>query len=270
VAASYNGKQWPEYDETYASFTTDTYSLEQEQEGNIRSVSFAGSMRPVKKLSVGAGFTKWFGRWKWRDAETEDYPVSLWREGTSHYNGQCVYVGVQGQVGRLSLGTTVYSPFRLMDEDIKDNYGWQEQAHQELDGAIHVGIAYLLSSDLTLGTGFGYQPGFALRHQESQSEYEDRYGASSELSCGIEYALNFKKTRLPIYFMYQARWMPQAAEFSFLHYYDTEESDEHALSNRFAAGTSLMFKRIGFHIAAHWSRRSEQATFVDYLLPPWS
>lgn len=273
IAAAYNGRQSPEFDDSYVPAVDELIPFENEREGHISSASVGIGVQIVPSLSLGIGWTRWSGELKWRTVEAAgDSSYELNRQ-TSNYIGSGWQAGIMGQVGRLSLGAVVYFPQELMrgKGTQKLYFFTAERSYQQslkFNGALKGGAAYRFRSGLALGVGYSYQHNFVYQYKEGQDTFGEEYGGSTTLSGGIEYTLNFKKVHLPVYFGYQAGWMPEIQEFSGNRLVMVSKTDQQLFHDRYSLGVGLIYGSAGIHLTTQWMRSSLHIT--DLPLPPYS
>jgi len=270
VAAAYNGRQSPEFDESYVSAVNELITLKNEREGHIGSASLGIGVQLVPNLSLGIGWTRWFGELKWRTVEAAgDSSYELNRQ-TSNYIGSGWQAGIMGQVGRLSLGAVIYFPQKLMTAKgtLKPYSIFKERSYQEnlkFSGALKGGAAYHFKSGLALGVGYSYQLSFVNQYKEESYTFDREHGSSTRLTGGIEYTLNLKKVRLPLYFGYQACWMPEFHSFVGCGLLGISRDDQQQFQDKYSLGAGLIYGSVGLHLTTQWAHSSLQIT--DFYLP---
>ncbi|MDZ7261244.1 MAG: hypothetical protein ONB05_03940 [candidate division KSB1 bacterium] len=265
IAAAYNGKQFWEFDGSHLGERQNSTSTI-ERKGDIQSASLGFAGHISSNISLGVGWTKWFGKNKWNLNGSHSESGN----GSLDYTGQGWQIGLQGQFTRLSVGAVIYFPHELMtgsslfrDELIRAG---ELQHSQEFNGALNLGVAYHLSSHWTIGFGYGYQKSFLFQTQQGQWHYQERFKGSSKFSGGVEYDLAFNKAHLPLYLGYQRYQMPKSSGHSPFGFLLMSKSDKDLIQNELVLGASLIFKTFGFYFDTKWTRSSFH---IDGLPPPW-
>lgn len=269
VAASYNGRQWSRMDERFFNSAVKAlagYNLQ--RTGHLGSASLGLATRPFAKLSLGVGWTKWFGKTEWK--------YSTISEGSADFAAQGWHLGLNSQVGPFSLGTVFYLPHKVMSGkgEVVEGIDWlRRQAvttqTQEFRGAIDLGIAYRLRS-WTFGLDYAYQKSTAFEYKEGQRQYKDMVRAEKRIGAGVEYMFRIARLRLPIYFAYRAYLLPEDESFVPWQYWRITELEQRDFWGEWDMGFALLYRSLGLYTSATWSRSSCEMSGTDFLTPPWS
>lgn len=276
VAVAYNNRQSPEYnDETYIPPVKELIELTNEREGQIGSASVGIGVELLHSLSLGIGWTKWFGEMKWSTIEALGDLFHTINRQTTDYNGSGWHAGVMGQAGRLSLGAVIYFPQELVTgEGVPEGYYFTDDIAYEqslkFNGGFKGGVAYNPISSLTLGLGYSYRHGFIDQYRTGGDTLSEEYGSSTGLSGGIEYTLNLNKVHLPVYFGYFTSWMPEFPSFGDNGLVSISKDDRQRYSDRYSLGAGLIYGPFGLHLNAQWAQRSLTMSLASTLLPPWT
>jgi len=266
VAASYNGRQWPRFDERFfasAMKTLAEYSLE--RTGHIGSASLGLATRPFAKLSLGVGWTKWFGKTEWR--------YSTHNKGSADFAAQGWHLGLNSQAGPLSLGAVVYLPHKVM-RGKGEAPDWRTAKvattqTQKFRGAIDVGLAYRLRS-LTFGLGYAYQRSTAFEFAEGLDRDTEMLKAEKRIGAGAEWELKWPRFRLPLYVAYRAYLLPKDDIFVPWPSWRITESEKRDFRGEWNLGFALLYRSVELYVSATWSRSSCEILGTEFLTPPWS
>lgn len=276
VAVAYNSRQSPEYDDSiYMPAVKEIIELTNEREGQIGSASVGIGVELLPNLSLGIGWTRWFGELKWSTVEAVVDPFYIINSQTSDYNGSGWHAGIMGQVGRLSLGAVIYLPQELMrGKGVQEgHYLTNDRSYEQslkFNGAFKGGAAYRFRSSLALGIGYSYQHGFVYQYKSGEDTFSEEYGSSTGLSGGIEYTLNLNKVHLPVYFGYYAGRLPEIPSFGDNGLLGISRDDRQRYYARYSLGAGLIYGPVGLHLAVLWAHRSLTMNITDYFVPSWS
>ncbi|NOY57630.1 MAG: hypothetical protein GXO75_01675 [Calditrichaeota bacterium] len=263
AAASFNGKQWPAFDERYLSANRNIFSYELKKTGHIRSASIGLAAKLSEKYSVGIGWTKWFGGNNWHYGKE--------RSGTADYSAQRWHLGFMGQIGGLSIGTVVYFPSQFVSGSNKTN-SWNQpsslQFSQNYNYDAKFGFAYRLLRRCTIAVGYSHQFPFEFHYAQQNRQNKVKYNKGKELSGGIEYQFTFAKIKMPIYFGYHAIWPPQGIGHIPYDFFEITRKTDRSFLKRYVFGTHLQYKNIGLYFDAQWMRDFYE--IIERNVPPWS
>jgi len=265
AAASFNGEQWPTFDERYLSSGRNVFSYQLKKTGHIRSASMGLAAKLNKKYSVGIGWTKWLGKNNWYYGKE--------RSGTADYSGQRWHLGFSGQLGRLSLGSVVYFPYQFVSGNSKtDFYFWNQpsslQFYQNSSYDARFGFAYRLLRRCTIAASYSHQFPFEFHYVEQNRQNKVKYNKGKELSAGIEYQFTFAKIKMPIYFGYQAIWPQQGIGHIPYAFFEITRKTNRSFLKRYVFGTHLQYKNLGLYFDAQWMRDFYE--IIERNVPPWS
>lgn len=276
VAVAYNNRQSPEYnDDNYMPPVKEIIELTNEREGQIGSASVGIGVELLPNLSLGIGWTKWFGEMKWSTIEAWGDLFHTISRQTTDYNGSGWHAGVMGQAGRLSLGAVIYFPQELMTgEGVPEGYYFTDDIAYEqslkFNGGFKGGVAYNPISSLRLGLGYSSRLGFIDQYRTGGDTFSEEYGSSTGLSGGIEYTLNLNKVHLPVYFGYFTSWMPEFPSFGDNGLVSISKDDRQRYSDRYSLGAGLIYGPLGLHLSTQWAQRSLTMSLASALVPPWT
>lgn len=263
IAASYNGVHWPEFDERYVSDNSNLFNFSFGKKGHSRSLSLGIATKPISKISVGMGLTNWFGKTNWR--------YEGFGNGSCNFSSQGLHAGVNGQFGRLSVGSVFYFPHQLMT-CTSNSTGWGTNyslsLSKDFNGAVEVGVGYSLSTRLTIALGYGYQRGFDFITKTRDWQATDKQSKSAKLSGGFQYESRFRHAVFPIYFGYRIVWPPKKKINLPPGYISISNSDKESFRKELLFGASYKYKSTEFYFDTKWTASSFHIS--ERALPPWS
>ena len=260
LAAAYNGIQHLEMEKSF--LPDDQGSAGNENDRYSFSMGLAGQF--LANIKFGLAWTKWYGKNDWQFNNTSN---------RFNFNGNGVQIGAQGQFKKLAVGVVVYAPHDLVESDIRrinvDSLYLEHKLKkvQRFNGAINFGVAFNLSPKWTFGTGYGYQKSYPVKYMENAWQFNERLSGASKFSVGIEYALSFSRTKLPIHFSYKLQQVPVSSGLPHLFDLVRFKSKNNLLQHEFLLGASLNFKNFGIFLDSKWSR---SAFCLELPPPPYS
>lgn len=255
-----------------------------QRDGHVWNASInIGYVLPFN-INLGITWTKWFGSWHWYDYNT---PNSVIGEGIFKYNGNNFSIGLLKKYKNQIVSISYHTPLSLMEADdisIESRGEYKYTLQQKFNGALKIGIGFILNDKTTLSFGYRYQDKFSIRktmfwHAGSDmvAETIDEYGSAHQIAIACEYIVHCKGNKLPIFLTYWADWLPKEHEVGEPIIYQDFSPDYHyhfpELYANIAAGISFPFYSFNIHFASQLNIFPIETIYFPYrynTYPPLS
>jgi hypothetical protein len=271
-----NKIQAPYFENIEPSIKDDNLKMNHSREGLVWTSTIGISSHIYNDLSIGLSFTKWFGHWQWHD----DFPESkVTGDGQFSYNGYNLSMGLLQHFKKISFGLALYSPFVLMKADqIHLVTSWSPlikafDLEQQFKGGVRFGMAYNANSRLLLGAGYRYQGKIVikdiLKHNDgSLYTFKNNNSESHQINIGGQYGFLFKQIQLPIFFSYQATWLPKVQTYNYFDYQQVI-NDKRIIFHIIIMGFNINYQNYALYIAAQWNS-AQKFPISNELASPFS
>ncbi|MBC8185437.1 outer membrane protein transport protein [candidate division KSB1 bacterium] len=251
VAASYNANIPYEFKIKKDFFETIT-----EYNGHLKTVDLGIGWRLSSRFSMGLGWIYWFGK---RAVNAFYY----WDEDrltkrTLQYSGVSLNVGFQTNISkRMSAGATIYFPSQLEINHSEILPGGRENSYkmqEKFQGGFRLGLAEKITSSLTLGLEYAYQPKFS---KQFFTGGESDYSSSRFIAVGLEQNIRIKSIFLPLYIMYRNFRLPVLTNEIFLEIVNNElktQPYKNAISHLIEIGGNIKWRNFTTFFSARWQQ----------------
>ena len=255
-----------------------------QRDGHVWNASINIGYQFPLNISLGIAWSKWFGSWRWYDYNTSQ---SVTGECEFKYNGNNFSIGLLKKFKRHLISISYHTPLSLMeanDISIKNRGEYKYTLQQKFNGALKLGIAFILNDKTTLSFGYRYQDKFSMRkkvvwHAGSEMFFEtsDEYGASHQIAVACEYIVYCKGKKLPIFLACWADWLPKESGAGAPAIYQYFSPDYHyhspELYENISAGISFPLYLFNIHLTSQLSFYPIEAIYFPYMrstYPPLS